>query len=168
MQAHLDLPVAQTFGRVALSDAVGEMSFVVDDASGATGSLVDQHGTFHGYNLHDSYGLQKKIFVPTRRLDDYQPLFEGRRLLVKIDVEGAEHLVFAGAMEVMRKFRPVFFCECFELHKLSAVVRQGYRVFSLGEDGNHVCLPEEASLAERLRPFADITAAVAAAKASPI
>jgi FkbM family methyltransferase len=148
---------------VALSDATGEKAFVVDDASGATGSLVDQHGAFSGYNLHDAYGLHTRAMVPTRRLDDYRSLLQGRRLLVKIDVEGAEHLVLDGAREVLATQRPWVFCESFEIWKLRGLARERYRVYSLGEDGNHLGLPAEAECPREIAGLDDITARVLAA-----
>jgi len=150
---------------VALSSITGEMPFVVDDASGATGSLMDQHGACNGYNLHDSYGLQRKEIVATRRLDDFQTLLRGRRVLMKIDVEGAEHHVIEGASEVLGEMRPWLFCESFEPWKLRGLALQHYRIFSLEEDGNHLCVPEGVEVSTEVTLLTDITTAVLAAPA---
>ncbi len=147
---HSILPNAR-LEAVALSNQSGQAGFIVDEASGAVGSLVDQRGESGGYNLHDSYRLTKVVDVPTRRLDEYLPFLAGSRILMKVDVEGAEHLVFAGAAEVLAQLQPVIFCESFHMWKLQALTNRSYRDFSLEEDSNYVAVPEE-----RLSLIADL------------
>ena len=113
--------------------------------------------------IEQAITARTKAIVPTRRLDDYLSLLRGRRLLVKIDVEGAEHLVFEGATEVLAGQRPSVLCESFEISKLQGLGRQRYRIFSLAEDGNHLGVPAEAELPREIGPLEDITDRVLAA-----
>jgi FkbM family methyltransferase len=50
------------------------------------------------------------LSVDTIRLDDYTA-DKGRVALMKIDVEGAEARTLGGSLQIMRKDRPVIFCE---------------------------------------------------------
>jgi len=73
------------------------------------------------------------------RLDDLaQGGGWGRVAFMKIDVEGAEHLVLEGATEVLRRDRPLL---CMEIHsvacmaRVAAILQQlGYSIELLKED----------------------------------
>jgi FkbM family methyltransferase len=89
---------------VALSDTPGELDLFVPPShpggqSGATRSF-------------DPGGWRATDTVPAARLDD---LFDGACLdVIKIDVEGSEELVLAGAMSTLTRYRPVLLCEVIE------------------------------------------------------
>lgn len=134
---------------VALADRRGKAPFLVDEVSGAIGSLLGQAGGVE--RLRDSYGLTRCTTVETRRLDEFADSFTGSRVAMKVDVEGAESLVFAGAARVLSEIRPVVFCESFGGSGLSPLRSAGYRTFSVCENSNYLALPGElASLAEGL------------------
>lgn len=84
---------------VAVSDATGALLY---SQSGANGAVSPFDG--------DASGLGSNDLVPARTLDDI--LGERPRLdVIKIDVEGAEGLVFAGADATLRRHRPAIFFE---------------------------------------------------------
>jgi len=121
---------------VALADRSGTARFIVDDASGAVGSLIDQRGGH--YNLQDSYRLTVEAEVSTRCLDDYFAELAGHRVLMKVDVEGAEALVFRGAAHVLREVRPLLVFEAFGTDALELLRVAGYHVRPVGENSNYV------------------------------
>lgn len=92
----------------AAADTDGTLEFILDQVSGFTGGLDIGQETYVGAH----YGIdQRRIQVPALPLDACladraSPDF------VKIDVEGAEHLVFAGAMRLFSEVRPVVIFEC--------------------------------------------------------
>jgi FkbM family methyltransferase len=85
-----------TAHRVALFDTDGEIE-VEYDATYPGGSHVGEGGTA----------------VPSLRFDTWAQRQSLDRLdLVKVDVEGAELAVLAGAAETLRRFRPIVVIEC--------------------------------------------------------
>jgi FkbM family methyltransferase len=82
----------------ALSDVTGTSSF----------QLVTNNPGYSGLRRrHYDFGepIIKEIRVRTQRLDELYPQERPLRF-VKIDVEGAEYLVFQGGKETLRKHRP--------------------------------------------------------------
>lgn len=73
---------------------------------------VNNSGLSSLVNLHH-LGAPVRVEVPTVRLDNYCRTHEVAKLrLMKIDVEGAEPYVFAGAQDVLRRVQPeVIICE---------------------------------------------------------
>ena len=73
---------------------------------------VNNSGLSSLVNLHH-LGEPVRVEVPTVRLDNYCRTHEVAKLrLMKIDVEGAESHVFAGAQDVLRRVQPeVIICE---------------------------------------------------------
>ncbi|MGE4075101.1 MAG: FkbM family methyltransferase [Reyranella sp.] len=73
--------------------------------------------------------------VPLRKLDDYLDAVAGRRVLMKVDVEGAEVAVLEGAARLLQEVRPMIVFESnrtgrrAELHAL--LVRHSYAVETL-------------------------------------
>lgn len=86
----------------ALSDSEGEVEFNVN-SSDATSSLLEASADL----LESIPGirLQSKLKVPTRRLDDVAVGYGvgKRRSFIKIDVQGGEGLVLAGATETLKQ-----------------------------------------------------------------
>jgi len=76
------------------------------------------------------------------RLDDVFPLEKLTRLdYVKIDVEGAEALVVAGAMETFRKYRPIIQMET--MHLDAKLDLPDYAAWQCPGGPNKLCLPVE-------------------------
>lgn len=86
----------------ALSDSEGEVEFTVN-SSDATSSLLEASAD----SLESIPGIrpQGKVKVPTRRLDDVAAGYGvgTRRSFIKIDVQGGEGLVLAGASETLKQ-----------------------------------------------------------------
>jgi FkbM family methyltransferase len=131
-----------TGGRLALNQMAieaeaGEATLHVPDGTWASGSL-DPEG-FRGLP-------GKTVAVRSDTLDRYASQHGLSEVdLIKIDVEGFEHLVLGGAHELLRKQRPLVVCECLpgahtaEMDALLASA--GYRIYRL-EDGGVVPLPK--------------------------
>ena len=126
----------------AVSSECGEARFLVDGVSGATGSLDGEPE--NEWSLHHAYGMSKYTTVKTVSLDSLWAKFsEHQNILMKVDVEGSEHRVFAGAAEVLAKLRPVIEVECFILSKLLGLQAAGYVIYDLDEGGNRLAIPAE-------------------------
>lgn len=76
------------------------------------------------------------------RLDDVYPLEKlGRLDYVKIDVEGAEVQVLAGAYETLRQFRPIIQLET--SHFDAPLNLPDYSAYQAPDGPNKVCIPNE-------------------------
>jgi FkbM family methyltransferase len=109
---------------VALSDQDGWASFQVG-AHASVGSLVAAP--------ERQTGSSAQISVTTRSLDTVVQLLKLSRLnLIKIDVEGAEALVLAGASEAITRFQPALVIDLHTPEQDLAVARwltqRGYRL----------------------------------------
>lgn len=90
--------------QMALGDASGEVSFSIDvGRSGYSGLL--SHPSRSAWN--------REIKVPCERLDRLVPA-DHKVDLIKVDVEGAELLVFRGAQEILRRDHPPLIFESTE------------------------------------------------------
>lgn len=92
-----------TARRVAVADEVGEVEFHVPARTWGSGSL-DARG-FGGAS-------GRLETVPATTLDHYVSTHDVSRVdLLKVDVEGFEHLVLRGARATLAEHRPTIFCE---------------------------------------------------------
>lgn len=122
-----------------VSDKEGPISFLVDEVSGATGSIKDSADV-----LHVAYGLGRRVEVVSTRLDTFAAeIAPAGFTLVKIDVEGAEAEVLAGAKAFIDRVRPLVVVECFDLKNLSRLVDTGYVGYMLPENHNYLMVPRE-------------------------
>ncbi len=115
-----------TIMRCAVSDRVGKTDFEIDPLTGHTGHLA-------GHLASSSDGAET-IRVPVVTLD-HVAANNPPPDIVKIDVEGAEALVFAGAASLLKDCRPIILFESFEgLKDVNAIlVDADYQIFN-GED----------------------------------
>jgi FkbM family methyltransferase len=126
----------------AVAANCGRAEFLLDPASGATGSLQNQ--TAQPSSLHHAYGLRETLTVDTVSLDSLAAEFTAPgRMLIKIDVEGAEGLVLAGTAQLLRQRRPVVVFECFEPAKAQPLFAADYAIYDLGEGFNYLAVPAE-------------------------
>jgi FkbM family methyltransferase len=93
----------------AASASAGVTTFYPDRASGASGSLENHCQNAH--SLHAAYGMGESLAVPTLPLDLFADFCHGKRVLIKIDVEGHELEVLRGAETTLEvnKFPPIIF-----------------------------------------------------------
>lgn len=113
----------------------GERSFLRDPVSGATGSLFPQ--TNQPGSLHQQYGLQTRIKTPATSLDSYlERLPPEARPFLKIDVEGAEAEVLAGAQQLIARYQPPILLECPDDSLLDPLLQLGYQASKLYEHDN--------------------------------
>lgn len=81
------------------------------------------------------------ITVHTGTLDRIEYIGTGDRALMKIDVEGGEGAVFAGAEKFMAEHRPDVILECFSEKNAAAIWEQlkplDYRVWAIREAGGY-------------------------------
>lgn len=89
---------------LAISDTVGEADFYISkelDVLSSLFKITDEH------NQHFNIAQPQKTTVPTQMLDNLIPA--GITIdLLKIDVQGAEHLVLSSAVETLKNTRVVF------------------------------------------------------------
>ena len=114
---------------VALSSAPGLLSLY--GASGPSASLV-QHWA--------GYSSRFKQIVPTNTFDNVVAgRFPGKRLMIKIDVEGAEFQVLEGALAtVARQPRPIWLIEvCFREYHPSGINPDYLKIFQLFWDNGY-------------------------------
>lgn len=139
-----------TLHPVAVSDHSGSIDFLVDSVSGAAGSILDH--TSNTWSLHTTYGLSEKRQVDCIDLDSLrEKLGTRRRLLIKIDVEGAEYLVLSGARRILREVRPMILFESLEMEstgnaekaRIGWLHEVEYLFLDLREGRNFIAYPAE-------------------------
>lgn len=116
---------------VAMGDRTGEVDLVFPDDATWLGSIDTQVID----SLKGDTGPVSRQRVPLQRLDDYVDRFAGKRLLIKIDVEGSETRVLHGATALLRQSQATVIFESNDRSMraglLSYLVAQGYDVFAL-------------------------------------
>jgi len=112
----------------ALSDAVGEATFFVEDLTGQNCSLMDNYAPLQRNSRSAGISARvRKVTVPTDTLDTHYRS-SNRLDFVKIDVEGGELNVLQGGSEILRRLRPMLLLEISMNHdEVLALLRQnGY------------------------------------------
>ena len=94
-------------------------------------------------SLHAQYDMRTFRTVECCCLDSFRDELLGRRVVMKIDVEGAEDQALAGARTVLERVRPLIVIECFQAQKMASLSEFGYRVYYLGEGSNWLAIPRE-------------------------
>lgn len=114
----------------------------LSDRTGTADLLIPWYGkgfSNQGASLSDAKaaGEHAKVTIDTRRIDD---LALGPVGCIKIDVEGFEQSVIAGATQTLRRDRPTLLVEIEEHHTgrrleddLAAICAHGYRAYALVE-----------------------------------
>ena len=96
-----------TLCELAVSDARGSAMFSTDSVTGATGTLESGESSF----AHRHWQGGPSIRVPTSTVDALAQSDDVS--IVKIDVEGHEEQVIAGALGTIAHCKPIIFFECF-------------------------------------------------------
>ncbi|MGV9006020.1 MAG: FkbM family methyltransferase [Brevundimonas sp.] len=125
---------------VALSDTTGEAEFIVPKTRRG---YSNQHGSLSRLGTNGEHGI---VRVKTCRLDDMDIRNVG---FMKVDVEGFECAVLAGATETLRRERPVLVVELEERHTGRPIADLITEVESYGYAGS-------AWFNGRLTPWRDI------------
>ena len=125
---------------VALSDTAGEANFIVPRTRRG---YSNQHGSLSHMGAAGEHGIIK---VKTCRLDDMDIRDVG---FIKVDVEGFECAVLAGAAETLKRERPVLVVELEERHTGRPIADLIREVESYGYDGS-------AWFNKRLTPWREI------------
>ncbi len=135
--------VPAAFWEGVVAGSSGTRTFFVDEASGTVGSLRDDTGK--SYSLQSAYKVARSITVPATTLDSYAEAVAGAKaqVLIKVDVEGAEEEVLAGGREFIRRWRPLFLMECFDLKNIGMLRELDYVLFDLRENANYLLAPRE-------------------------
>jgi FkbM family methyltransferase len=126
---------------IALSNVAGSASFLVDNASGATGSLESTSHRSNKHSLHHAYNMRETINCRTETIDGLisngaapPPEF------IKIDVEGAEHLVLEGGWGCLLQYQPIMIIETSNVDLAQRICLQGYSAFRI-DAGNLLFIP---------------------------
>ena len=130
---------------VAVSEQDGTATFLVDNVSGATGTLELSSGTFNERHYGEA---RRSTTVPTRSLDSLSAE-RGAPDLLKIDVEGHESAVLEGAALLLAS-GPIILIEAFDagapaLHTLRSagfvLLSAASLAVTIPDDGNYVAIP---------------------------
>lgn len=100
----------------AASAAPGVARFMIASRGRASNALESSGGR------SQMGGVRETVLVPTLALDDLLEHIPAPQF-VKIDVEGAEHLVIEGASQLIDVIRPVFYIEVDERHRPAIFAR---------------------------------------------
>jgi FkbM family methyltransferase len=130
LSRNTDLAVRVTLMPVAISNNAGYLEFFCTESvegGGSSASFIEGASTPFPKSNYSQY---RAIEVEAARLDDL--VSDGRCLppdLIKIDVEGAESLVIEGALDTLRKYKPIILME---VHSLPNMLRVTTLLLSLG------------------------------------
>jgi len=138
--------------KVALSDRCGGTTFLLDRASGATGSLEATSHRENKHSLHHAYQMTETITCATATIDSLITGGLPAPKLMKIDVEGAEHLVLARAESCLTRNNPVLIMETSNIDLVRRLRETGYRAFQI-DAGNVLFIPAAAGV--DFGPFID-------------
>ncbi len=111
---------------LAVSNKDGVSVFHIANRSRSSNHLAEVSG------LSQTGGIQKSLRIPTVALDSFLAHY-ARPDFIKIDVEGAEHLVFEGMEKILSTVRPSILCEVSgENSPLIAAIlkRNRYKIFN--------------------------------------
>ena len=133
--------------QLALSDVAGRFSFHIAwnkkypwlkfNSLGGSGHLshVRENPTLHHVEVE---ALTLDAFIEREGIQQLD--------LIKLDVEEAEHLVLAGAVDSVRKFRPIIVCEVFSGEMMGKIreqiLNQDYQAFRFDEAAKKL-IPED-------------------------
>jgi FkbM family methyltransferase len=119
-----------------LRDRVQVWPWAIGDSTGTCDFYESKIPNLGSFFRHEKLEQTRTITVQVRRLDDILQSIEGfRPSFLRMDVEGAELLVLAGARNLMRTYKPSLFIE--------------FHTFSIGMKGLETALDEFESIGYR-------------------
>lgn len=133
-----DLAKKITLYPYALSNKNGECNMLLSkviEGPSSTSRIDDSHAKIHNEKLPDLFEEQ---VVETRKLDDFIKEVNIIPDIIKVDIEGAEHLMLAGAINTLEKYHPILYIEihsefcaikCYEI-----LQKYNYKVLILKEE----------------------------------
>lgn len=127
--------------QAAVSDHCGEVSFKVDDKSGATSQIADIYDSSGDSAIAHTYGLQSEIRVRMTTLDE--EIAKGAPVpdLLKMDIEEAEHLALQGAGKLLDLGRTIIAFECHRVEAIELLKSRQWHVFEVDKVHNYVAFP---------------------------
>jgi FkbM family methyltransferase len=135
---------------IALSDVDGTSTFLVDRAGGAAGSLESASHLDNPESIQYAYNLRETIACRTATIDSLISAGIPAPDLIKIDVEGSEHLVLGGAALLLARQRPAMIVETSNTDLIRHVRDAGYAIFQLDRE-NVLFVPRSCNL--NVKPF---------------
>jgi len=131
--------------QTVLSDTVGYTQFLIDDASGATGTIAVDKSVAEKESLQHRYGMTRTIMLRSTTADAL--IAEGFPPpdFMKVDVEGAELRIINGARDLLNQHPPVIIMECSDQTSIDALKEIGYTVSKI-DDSNYLFVPRRESV----------------------
>jgi FkbM family methyltransferase len=150
LSRNTDLAARVTLMPIAVSNNAGYLEFFCTESvegGGSSASFIEGASTPFPRSNYTQY---QAIQVEAARLDDL--VTAGRCLppdLMKIDVEGAESLVIEGALDTLRKYKPIILMEVHSLpnmlHVTTLLLPLGYSFDLLKEEDRRCFVAAEPS-----------------------
>jgi FkbM family methyltransferase len=125
----------------AVSETDGILEFLTDPVSGATGCINSVSQLENPHSLHHEFGLSKVVSVKSISLDNLVKTSTPPNV-IKIDVEGAEHFVIAGAKQMIQDHHPIVVMETTNSDMVRWFESVGYKVDRI-DQGNVLCIPSQ-------------------------
>ena len=129
--------------RSAVADRIGEVSFRVDDKSGATGQVAEAYDLSGDFAIARTYGLKTEITVPTTTMDTEIAAGAPVPDLIKMDIEEAEHLAIVGAAKLIALGRTIIAFECHRNEAIESMKAAGWAVFRVDDLHNYLAIPPQ-------------------------
>ena len=137
-----NLAASDTSGPVTLPHAYGIFSMNSGDGQDNPLSITPKARQPSDWM---SYSSRNRPTISIRKATPVHP-FSGIAA-IKIDVEGLETAVLRGALEIIRKYRPIILCEYWdkdaEIAISNVMTSEGYIISGVKDERNLIAIPEE-------------------------
>ena len=137
-----NLAASDTSGPVTLPHAYG--IFSMNSGDGLKQSVVDHTEGATAIRLDELLEPKLPHYLNTKATPVHP--FSGIAA-IKIDVEGLETAVLRGALEIIRKYRPIILCEYWdkdaEIAISNVMTSEGYIISGVKDERNLIAIPEE-------------------------
>jgi FkbM family methyltransferase len=145
---------------IALSDKNGTINMLlsinIDNGHSSTSRIENSRSKINDTDLPSGFF---NIQVKTQTLDNFVKINEVVPDIIKVDIEGAEHFFLLGAVETIRKYKPVIYIEFHSeyctLNCIYQLLKMGYKIEVLKEENDNRILAK-AFYAESGDTFSDL------------